>query len=220
VRIAVIPAVVFLISVLKTCTPGQKPSTAPSSPVHDIVYNTLDSRQQGLFLTYPSVTSTNAGAYWMDPLNLSQRVEFAGGFQALELAVEKATNLHAVTAVTSIRGSEPGAASEDQFHNEVIWDKDAAARIKNLPHWSEHIALLHPGQYGYQENRDGNPFRGLVVLFDENAANPTQPAGQFHIDFRSFFSHYEPENGDIGNPDNYKLFTAWYGSIDDFAPLP
>jgi hypothetical protein len=219
VRNSVVLAALFLISVLKGCQSGTKPTPPPATLVHDIAYPTLDARQQGLFLTYPSVTASNAAAYWMNPLNLSQRVEFAGGLQALELKVETAGKLNAVTAVTSIHGSEPSAASADQFHNEVIWDKDAASRIRSLPNWSEHVALLHPGQYGYQENRDGNPFLGLVVLFDENPANPMQPAGQFHIGFRSLFGHYEAENGDIGNPDNYKLYTTWYGSIGSFVPL-
>lgn len=212
-------AVVLLVPLLKACQPATKPPPPPANPMHDIAYDTLDSRQQALLLTYPSVTATNVNAYWTSPLNLSQRVEFAGGIQALELAVEKATSLHTVTSVASIHGSEPGAASEDQFNNQVVWDKDAPARIRDLPNWSEHIALLHPGQYGYQENRDGNPFLGLVVLFDESPANPLQPGGQFHIGFRSFFGHYEAENGDIGDPDNYKLYAAWYGYIGSFVPL-
>ena len=217
-RIAVVPAGLFFIAALKSCNPAApKP---PQTPVHDVAYDTLDSRQKSLFQTYPNVTAANASAYWMSPLNLSQRVEFAGGTQAVELEVEKAAGLQAVTAVTGIHGSEPNAPSQDQFNTDVIWDKDTPERVKNLPHWSEHIALLHPGQHGYQENRDGNPFLGLVVLFDENSANPTQTSGQFHIDFRSLFGHYEPENGDIGNPDNYKLFTSWYGNIDSFEPLP
>jgi len=175
-------AVVFLAPLLKACQPATKPPSPPAAPVHDIAYSTLDSRQQALFFTYPSVSATNGSVYGTNPLNLSRRVEFAGGIQALELAAEKATNLHTVTAVAAIHGSEPRAASEDQFNNEVVWDKDAAAQIRNLRHWSEHIALLHPGQYGYQENRDGNPFLGLVDLFDENPANPCSRAGSFTSD--------------------------------------
>lgn len=197
---------------------GSQPNP-PVHPVHDISYKALDTREHGLFLNYPHVTAANAKAYWLDPLNLSQRVEFAGGLQAIQLAVEKADNSPALIAVTNILGSDPSASSEQQFNNEVIWEKDAAARIKKLPHWSEHIALLHPGQCGYQENRDGNPFLGLVVLFDTKPANPMQPGGQFHIGFRPFFGHYEAENGDIGNAENYKLYTAWYGYIGDFVPL-
>lgn len=216
-RSSVILAALFLTSLPKACRP---PGSAPPSPVHrvhDIAYSALDSRQQGLFLGYPSVTASNASAYWLKPINLSQRVEFAGGIQAME-QVEKAGKLQTVGTVTNIRGSEPSSTSEDQFNNEVVWDKDAPVRISKLPDWSEHIALLHPGQYGYQENRDGNPFLGLVVLFDQNLANPMQPTGQFHIGFRSWFGHYEAENGDIGNADNYKLYATWYGYIGSFVP--
>jgi hypothetical protein len=220
VRGSVVAAVAFLIPLLKACQPPAQPGPPPANPVNDIVYEKLDSRQQGLFLTYPSVSSANASAYWTSSLNVTQRVEFAGGLQALELEVEKPAKLSAVTGVTAINGSDPSAASEDQFNNAVIWDRTAAARIRSLPNWSEHIALLHPGQYGYQENRDGNPFLGLVVLFDENPANPLQPGGQFHIGFRTWFGHYEAENGDIRNSDNYKLYATWYGYIGDYVPLP
>jgi hypothetical protein len=208
---------VSLIIAARACNQGGSAPKPPANPVHDIEYNSLDSRQNGLLLLYPGVNAGNASTFWMNSLDLSQRVEFAGGIQAVEL-VEKANKWQALDSVTSTHGGVPNAPSEQQFNNQVIWDKDAPDRLGNLPNWSEHIALLHPGQYGYQENRDGNPFLGLIVLFDENPANPNQLSGQFHIDFRSFFGHYEPENGDIGNPDNYKLYTTWYGYIGNFVP--
>jgi hypothetical protein len=153
----------------------------------------------------------------MGSLSLSQRVEFAGAIQAIQ-QTEKAHGWQALETVTKIHGSDPSAPSEQQFNNEVVWNQDAPSHFEKLPCWSEHIALLHPGQFGYQENRDGDPFLGLVVLFDEDPANPTRPSGQFHIGFRSFFGHYEAVNGDIGNSDNYKLYERWYGYIDSFLP--
>jgi hypothetical protein len=191
----------------------------PANPVQDIFYNVLDSRQKGLLLAYPGVNAANAQTFWTNSLDLSQRVEFAGGVYAIE-KIENAHKWKAIISVTNIHGSDPNAPSEQQFNNEVVWDKDAATHFEKLPCWSEHIALLHPGQYGYQENRDGNPFLGIVVLFDEKPANPNQPGGQFHIGFRSWFGHYEPENGDIGNTENYQLYERWYGLIDSFVPHP
>jgi hypothetical protein len=189
----------------------------PTNPVQDISYNVLDPRQNYLFLSYPGVNAANAQTSWTNSLDLSQRVEFAGGVYAVE-TIEKAHNWQAITTVTKIHGADPNLPSEQQFNNEVIWDKNAATHFEKLPCWGPHIALLHPGQYGYQENRDGNPFLGLVVLFDENPPNPDQPGGQFHIGFRSWFGHYEPENGDIGNVENYPLYERWYGLLDSYLP--
>jgi len=191
----------------------------PANPVQDISYTVLDTRQNNLFQSYPGVSVANAQAFWTNSLDLSQRIEFAGGVLAIE-KIEKAHNWQAITTVTKIHGSAPSLPSEQQFNNEVLWDKNAVTHFKKLPCWGTHIALLHPGQYGYQENRDGDPFLGLVVLFDENPADPNQPGGQFHIGFRSFFGHYEPENGDIGNAENYQLYERWYGLVDSFLPQP
>jgi len=172
-----------------------------------------------LFLAYPGVDATNAKNVWKSILNVSQRVEFAGGVQAIE-EIEQTNKWQAILSVAKIHGSEPDAPSEQQFNNEVVWNKDADAHFQSLPCWSVHIALLHPGQHGYQENRDGDPFLGIVVLFDDSPADPNKPGGQFHIGFRSFFSHYFPENGDIGNSDNYARYQKWYGYIDSFVPQP
>ena len=68
---------------------GSKPN-APLHPVHDISYKALDTRERDLFLNYPRVTAANAKAYWLNPLNLSQRVEFTGGLQAIQVALEAA----------------------------------------------------------------------------------------------------------------------------------
>jgi hypothetical protein len=205
------------IILLADCCRRSAPPPPPPSPVHDIDYSVLDQRQTGIFLTYPGVNTGNASAFWTSPLDSSQRGEFAGGTQAIE-EVEKAHKWRAIAGVTKIHGNEPNSPSEKQFNVEVVWDTDAPSHFAKLPHWTEHIALLHPGQYGYQENRDENPFLGLVVLFDENPSNPSQPGGQFHIGFRSWFGHYEPENGDIVNPENYELYATWYGYIDSYVP--
>jgi hypothetical protein len=187
----------------------------PSNP--NLPYTALTARQAALFGAYPGVDSGNAGTFWANTLNLSQRVEFAGGSRVV-IAAETARGWQAIMAIAKINGSEPNAGSADQFNTEVVWSKDAATHFKELPDWSEHIALLHPGQYGYQENRDGNPFLGMVVLFNQNPTDPNKVDGQFHIDFRSVFGHYEAENGDIGNQDNYRRYKRWYGPIGAFEP--
>jgi hypothetical protein len=188
----------------------------PSNPA--LPYTALDPRQAGLFGAYPGVAAGSAAAFWTSSLNLSQRVEFAGGSRAV-MAAEAARGWQDILAVTKISGSDPNDPSADQFNIEVVWSKDAAAHFKALPHWSDHIALLHPGQYGYQENRDENPFWGIVVLFNQDPADPNKVDGQFHIDFRSLFGHYEPENGDIENQDNYQRYKSWYGGpIGPFEP--
>jgi predicted HicB family RNase H-like nuclease len=187
----------------------------PSNPI--LPYTALIAPQTALFAAYPGVASGNAESFWASTLNLSQRVEFAGASRAV-IAAETAHGWQDILAVTKIDGSDPNATSEDQFNTSVVWSKDAAAHFRELPGWSEHLALLHPGQYGYQENRDGNPFWGIVVLFNQAPTDPNKVDGQFHIDFRSAFGHYEPENGDIGNKDNYQRYKIWYGPIGAFEP--
>jgi len=187
----------------------------PSNPV--LPYAALSPLQAALFGAYPDLRSGDAGTFWANTLDLSQRVEFAGGSRAV-MSAEAARGWQDILAVTKINGSDPNDPSADQFNTEVIWSKDAAAHFEKLPNWSQHIALLHPGQYGYQENRDGNPFWGIVVLFNQNPADPNKVDGQFHIDFRSLFGHYEAENGDIGNKDNYQRYRTWYGQIGAFEP--
>lgn len=209
----------LLVTSTKCCHRKEYNQPLPAKPVQDVSYDVLDARQQSLFMTYPGVNATNARDAWTKTLNLSQRVEFAGGLQAIE-KIEQANKWQVIATVTKIHGSEPSAPSEQQFNNEVVWNKDAETHFEGLPCWSEHIALLHPGQHGYQENRDENPFLGMVVLFDDAPHDPNRPGGQLHIDFRSFFSHYFPENGDIGNSENYVLYKKWYGYIDSFVPQP
>lgn len=201
-----------------SCTlhlPGTGGPVPPSNPV--VPYSDLNPRQIDLFQTYPGVTASSAPAFWSGSLNLSQRIEFAGGTRVL-VNLETAHHWRALLGVTGVFGDDPAASSANQFNNQVVWAKDAAAHFSNLRGWSPHLALLHPGQYGYQENRDDNPFWGVVVLFDENPSDPDKVCGQFHIDFRSLFGHYEPENGDIGNAENYKRYRAWYGPLANFEP--
>jgi hypothetical protein len=187
----------------------------PTNP--NLPYAALTAPQAALFGAYAASASGNPEALWTGALDLSQRVEFAGGSRAV-MEAEASHGWRDILAIAKIYGSDPAASSADQFNTQVIWSKDAPAHFRSLPDWCEHLALLHPGQYGYQENRDGNPFWGIVVLFDENPADPNKVTGQFHIDFRSLFGHYEPENGDIGNKDNYQRYRSWYGTIGTFEP--
>lgn len=217
-RLAFVGFLLLTIS-LRCCHKAGHVPPPPAHPVADIAYDVLDARERGLLLTVPTVTPANVQDYWAGTLNASQRVEFAAGINAVE-EIENARHWQAIYAVTGISGKDPSASSEQQFNNQVLWEKHAAQHFERLPCWGVHIALLHPGQYGYQENRDGNPFLGMVVLFDEDPKDPNHPGGQFHIGFRSWLAHYEAENGDIGNPENYQLYGRWYGFFDSFMPGP
>ncbi|HYW44593.1 MAG TPA: hypothetical protein VE959_17160 [Bryobacteraceae bacterium] len=208
----------FLALLLSAVSCSRICHTPPASPTSlNLPFSVLDTRQAGLFERYPNVQPADAAIFWANSLDQSQRVEYAGGTRVV-IKVETDHKWQAVGAVTAIHGNEPDASSAQQFNTQVVWSKDAASHFRKLRHWSEHWALLHPGQYGYQENRDGNPFLGMVVLFNESPKDPDNVDGQFHIGFRSLFGHYEAENGDIGDKSNYQLYKCWYGPIPGFEP--
>jgi hypothetical protein len=94
----------------------------------------------------------------------------------------------------------------------VEWLTGTDDTLQGTRGWGKHISWLHPGQHGSQENRNGNPFLGIVALFDDDNSK----LGQFHIGFRSWFSHYFPNNGNIGK--NYRKYCAWYGKISGYTP--
>jgi hypothetical protein len=191
------------------------PTGVPTSS--NLPYTVLDTRQAALFAAYPGVQAAGAATFWANSLNQSERVEYAGGTRVV-IKIENDHKWQAIGSVCAIHGEDPTLSSADQFNTEVVWDQDAAAHFSKLKHWSEHFAILHPGQHGYQENRNGNPFLGMVVLFDDNPKDPAHVGGQFHIGFRSFFGHYEAVNGDIGDKSNYQLYKCWYGPIPGFEP--
>jgi hypothetical protein len=210
--------VLALLSTLACVCKRPPAGIEPPGPTSaDLPFTVLDARQKSLLDAYPGAQTAGPPIFWASSLNQSQRVEFAGGTRAM-INEERFRRFQAIGAVTAITGEVPSASSADEFNTAVVWSKDAAKRFSRLRCWGVHLAVLHPGQYGYQENRDGNPFLGMVVLFDEKPADPNKVTGQFHIGFRSFFGHYEAENGDIGNKANYQLYKQWYGPIPGFEP--
>ena len=146
---------------------------------------------------------------WGD-LQASTQLEFAGATRALGSWCPTQTHcqpgLDQVARINDIEGSKDGAKSVDQFFVGVEWKDASKEAFGNVPDWSPHWTALHDGMTGYSENRDGDPYLGLVVLFDA-----TEPEGQFHIGFRSIFDHYFSVNGDIGQ--NYALYCEWYGPM-------
>jgi hypothetical protein len=179
-------------------------------------YGKLSGRQQTLFQSYSGCSASTCLQEWQK-LTSSEELEFAGGTQALatvKLEPTPTNGLSEVDSVSKIHGSEPSQPSQNQFNVETNWELNAPNQFKNVPGWSKHIAILHKGQYGYQENREGDPFLGLVVLFDKK---PDPKKGQFHIDFRSWFAHYCPDNGNIAA--NYDEYVAWYDKIPGYSPL-
>jgi len=179
-------------------------------------YGGLNAQQRALFQSYSGCLPSTCPELW-EKLNSSQQLEFAGSTQALgtiTLQPSTVTGLDQVDALLQIHGSEPNQQSQDQFNVETKWKTSAPDQFADALGWSEHIAILHKGQYGYQENREDNPFLGLVVLFDKH---PDPRKGQFHIDFRSWFAHYCPDNGNISA--NYDEYITWYGRIPGYTPI-
>ena len=179
-------------------------------------YGKLSARQQSLFQAFSGCSSSTCPQEWQK-LTSSEQLEFAGGTQALatvQLQPTPTNGLDVVDGVWKVHGSEPSQPSQNQFNVETKWQLSAPNQFKHATGWSKHIAILHKGQYGYQENRDGDPFLGLVVLFDKK---PSPRTGQFHIDFRSWFAHYCPDNGNIAV--NYDEYVEWYGKLPGYSPL-
>jgi hypothetical protein len=179
-------------------------------------YGKLSARQQSLFQAFSGCSSSTCPQEWQK-LTSSEQLEFAGGTQALgtiQLQPTPTNGLDMVDGVRKIHGSEPSQPSQNQFNVETNWQPSAPNQFKHATGWSKHIAILHKGQYGYQENRDGDPFLGLVVLFDKK---PSPRTGQFHVDFRSWFAHYCPDNGNIAV--NYDEYVEWYGKLPGYSPL-
>jgi hypothetical protein len=180
-------------------------------------YGKLSARQQSLFQGLSGCSPSTCPQEWQK-LTSSEELEFAGGTQALgtvQLEPPSTYGLDAVQTVWKIDGSEPSQPSQYQFNVETNWEPSAPNQFKHVKGWSNHIAILHKGQYGYQENREGDPFLGLVVLFNKKPTNPSRP--QFHIDFRSWFAHYCPDNGNVAA--NYDEYVEWYGKISGYSPL-
>jgi hypothetical protein len=187
--------------------------TGSALSAQSIRYDKLSDCQRDLFGTFHKGSTTPGQVTWLS-LEDSQRLEYTGGTQALNTILVPPPPCHAMSrllSVDAIWGNLPNRPSADQFHLDVKWSSGADGVFKGIPGWDLHIAWLHPGQYGFQENRDGNPFLGLVVLFGSD--KPQQ--GQFHIGFRSAFAHYVPNNGNIAK--NYKKYCAWYGRIDGYT---
>jgi len=176
-------------------------------------FDVLSGDQVYILSTYlpDRTTHSNPEELW-NKLNLSQQVEFGAGTRALDLACNLRHCIEQVLAINGDKGQ--GMPSENQFNVWVAWRRDALDILKR---WGKHISVLHPGQFGYQENRDGNPFLGIVALFDEEHP-PEYIRGQFHIGFRSWFGHYHAANGNVGDRFNYACYRQWYGTFDNFKP--
>jgi hypothetical protein len=186
--------------------------SAAKAQLPNVAYNKLSDCQHARFET---LTGSPPGQKtWESVLDDSQRLQYAGGTQALntvDIQFPICKGLGELSTVKAIFGSRPNQPSADQFNIQTGWMKDADGKFKSVQNWSGHISWLHPGQYGYQENRDGSPFLGIIVLFNQNQAD----VGQFHIDFRTF-RHYGADNGNIGK--NFKTYCRWYGEINGYLP--
>jgi hypothetical protein len=180
-----------------------------AEPPQNIDFTALKPCQQVVFKSFPP------GPRRWNSLDDSQRLEFAGGTQSLITVATTSSacrGLEEVIESSGIFGSIPAAASAAQFHIDVKWAPGADEVFGAIRGWGPHLAWLHPGQKGYQQNQNGNPFLGIVVLFDVN----DRTMGQFHIGFRSLFWHYLANNGNIAK--NYQKYCHWYGVINGYGP--
>jgi hypothetical protein len=194
-----ISGIVGFFAVLVGSSSAQQPS--------NIEYAALKPCQTARFLA--------TGQSGWNSLDDSQRLQFAGGTQALNtimVASSPCKSLAEISGSRAIFGSIPDAPSAAQFHIDVKWMPDAGQVFAGAKGWGPHLAWLHPGQQGSQENRNWNPFLGIVVLFDDD----DKAVGQFHIGFRSLFWHYFSDNGNIAK--NYRKYCQWYGQIDSYTP--
>jgi hypothetical protein len=188
--------------------------SAASAQSLNIAYDKLSDCQHTRFATLTLPGFSPGQKTWDSALDDSQRLEYAGGTQALntvDIQFPICKGLGELFTVKAILGSRPNQPSADQFNIQVAWLKDADKNFKSVQNWSGHISWLHPGQFGYQENRDGFPTLGIVVLFNKNQAD----VGQFHVGFRTF-GHYGADNGNVGK--NYKTYCRWYGEINGYLP--
>lgn len=196
--------------------PCERIQTPPRPPDATVNYQDLVlPRQQTLSQDF------HPNQPW-EKVEYTKQLEFAGATQALSnwcvndrdcsslAASDQRPGLDQVSKVTSVFGQDPSQASACQFNVKVTWNGGADQRFVNGYDWSYHPPWFHPGEFGYDQNKDGDSFLGLVVLFDEKEKTP----GQFHIGFQSLFSHLVPENSNIEQ--NYALYCRWYGQIKNF----
>ncbi len=202
--------------------PCKIPKVVPVPPDSTIDPGAFSGKQQDLAKGYLCRGQTCDEATFSqqrEGLTFSQRLEFAGATQGLANWCEKPTcqpGLEPVEKVNAIhgQGEDKTSPSADQFYLAVNWTEGSEQVFKSTPDWSVHWAVLHDGMHGYSENRNGDPFLGIVALFDQ-----TEPVGQYHIGFRSIFDHYVAANADISQ--NYALYCEWYGAIKGFSfPCP
>ncbi len=180
----------------------------------NIPYEKLSACQEKKFETFHTGALVPGSQTWKS-IDDSRRLEYFGGTQALntvEIATRPCMGLEQLSSIQEIHALEPDAASAEQFNLVVNWLPGGDKAFGSANGWSGHLAWLHPGQYGYQENREGNTFLGLVVLFNKDEPK----VGQFHIGFRSGLSHYFADNGNIEK--NYKRYRKWYGEIEGYLP--
>lgn len=159
---------------------------------------------------------------WSD-LGDTQQLEYAGVTQALQNwakfepdAGSPKPGLETLSGVDVVCGSIEEAPSADQFNLHVKWEPGAEKKFGDAQ-WGTHIPWLHPGMHGYQQNVDGDPFLGLVVLFPDKDDPERENDGQVHIDFRDFPGHYFPANGDLSQ--NYSYYCDWYGKLEAYNGL-
>jgi hypothetical protein len=93
----------------------------------------------------------------------------------------------------------------------VAWQGGADDCFEKALGWGVHPSVLHPGYYGYDQNKYNDGLLGLVALFKSTDSKK----GQFHIGFGEFPDHFSADtNSNIAN--NYPDYCRWYGEITPY----
>jgi hypothetical protein len=192
----------------------QVPQTLAGSS-QTVDFSRLSSLQKSLFAAYQK---SHSNAKW-EALISSEQLEFAGATQSLDkwwqfepmAQPRPQPGADRIAAVDEIHGQIANASSAAQYNLEVKWGGGADSAFQHAWGWGPPISVLHPGMRGFQQNKNGDPFLGVVVLFNDSNSNQ----GQFHIGFRGFPGHYFADNGNVAR--NYPSYCAWYGKIEGYA---
>ena len=108
-----------------------------------------------------------------------------------------------LAAINKIHGKIAHASSESQYNLEVKWVAGAEEAFRNAWGWTPHVSSLHAGMHGYQQEKNGDPFLGIVVLFKDDDSSQ----GQFHVGFMDLWWHFLADNGNV--EENYFDYCHW-----------
>ena len=107
--------------------------------------------------------------------NSSEQLEFLGGTQALlnwcelesSCKADRAApepGLEQVAAISKVHGEIANMPSDKQYNIEVAWQPGADKCFEHARGWGIHLAQLHPGMYGYDQNKMNDSLLGWLFF--------------------------------------------------------